>query len=150
MFRIVTAYATDLSDAPLRRLSDCIDIHVAPIRDDSATARDLLTHYHLFDAARKLTLDVPSVLQIPNVRTVLLAGRRTRAITVHLTGRADALSAAEDALRAHLATLYGDQFVAYHRISGKTGDRYPEMNHEWATPSGDIVPLIPTPIPSPS
>lgn len=150
MFRILTAYATDLSDAPLRRLSDCIDIHVAPIRDDSDTAKDLLTHYHLFDAARKLTLDVPSVLQIPNVRTVLLAGRRTRAITVHLTGGADALSAAENALRVHLTTLYGEQFIAYHRLSGKTSDRYPEMDHEWVTPSGDVVPLVPTPMPSSS
>lgn len=149
MFVILTAYATDLSDAPLARLSDCIDLHVTPVRDDSETARDLLTHYHVFDAARKLTLDVPSVLQIPNVRTVLLAGKRTRAITVHLTGDARAMQAAEDALRAHLVTLYGDQFVAYHRLSGKTRDRYPEMNHEWATPSGDIVPLIPTHIQTP-
>lgn len=143
MFRILTAYATDLSDAPLRRLSDCIDIHVAPTQDDSPTARGLLTHYHLFDAARKLTLDVPSVLQIPNIRTVLLNGHRMHAITVHLTGSQDELTHAEDALRAHLVALYGDAFVAYHRLTGRTRDRYPEMQHDWATPSGAIRPLVP-------
>lgn len=137
MFTIVTSYTTNLSPEPLARLSDIIDINVTPVEDPSETARDLLPFFHVFEKGRTLNLtEVPAPIRTPGVRKIQIQNRDLHAINVCLTGSGAELEMAEAALRRHLLALYGESFIASHRLRGALDDVYAGMTHEWLTPDG--------------
>lgn len=142
---VSTIYVTNADTTLLARLADSIDLQgVTPMPDDSPTGRDLLTHYHVFEAGKPLVLDVPEVVQSAHVRAIQHAGRDALAITVKGAGTLDELEHAEDALLAHIDTLYGDAFVAMHRFSGDADAPFCALVQSWVAPNGTRCDLLDT------
>lgn len=142
---VSTIYVTNLSTEPLARLADALVLDgVTPMRDDSPTARDLLTWYHVYEQGRPLALDVPEKVRRAHVRSVTHAGRDALAITVKACGDIHELASAEDALLAHIHTLYGDDFVAMHRFAGDARDPYAALTQSWVAPNGTRCDLLDT------